>query len=262
VGWHTTLREAVVHLLELRHHPLEEVREVAESMSEVLHKKYPSSGFGKRYKDTEAYVESYMSKYTYMEPQNMLTSGEFLASNTFSGDISFYDDVLESRPPKTELPAFLKKFGDLKTSFFLDFASFRDLQRHRSGIILMPLLTTKYGFHEWYIEQIPEEYKAEILGKIKNLVSLVNGMDFPPEVLQYYIAMGFKVPCECTFDLPASVYVAELRSTKAVHSTLRTIAQKTGKELQRLFPRMNIYCDMEPDEWSTIRGKHDIVKKD
>jgi hypothetical protein len=74
--------------------------------------------------------------------------------------------------------------------------------------------------------------------------------------------MGFKVVCECTFDLPAAVYVAELRSTQAVHPTLRVVAKQMGKELQKLFPKMAIHCDFSDDVWSTLRGKHDIVKKE
>jgi hypothetical protein len=137
VGWHTTLREASVHLLELRHHPLAEVREISEKISEALHIKYPSSGFDKRYPATEKYVDDYMRDYTYMEPKRD-SAVPFASSNTFdTTSIGLFESILSTRPAKTELPTFLKKFGTAKFIFPLDFGSFRDLQRHRSGIILM-----------------------------------------------------------------------------------------------------------------------------
>ena len=69
VGWHTNLRQAADHLQELRNHPLDEVRETAEEMATELNKKYPSSGFDKRYPDTERYIKAYMDEYVYLEPE-------------------------------------------------------------------------------------------------------------------------------------------------------------------------------------------------
>ncbi len=59
VGWHTNLRQACDHLVDLRNHPLAEVRDAAEEMAKMLHAKYPSSGFDKRYEATEKYVKSH-----------------------------------------------------------------------------------------------------------------------------------------------------------------------------------------------------------
>ncbi len=81
-------------------------------------------------------------------------------------------------------------------------------------------------------------------------------------VRQYYIAMGYNVACELTAGLPSLVYIAELRSGQTVHPTLRPIAQKIGNVLKSILPEMAIHVDNSPDEWSTARGKHDIVKKE
>ena len=55
--------------------------------------------------------------------------------------IEKYTNLLVDRPEKTELVPFFRKFGNMKFQFLLDFGSYRDLQRHRSGVIPMPLLT-------------------------------------------------------------------------------------------------------------------------
>lgn len=261
VGWHTNLRQACDHLVELRNHPLEEVRQTAEEISNTLHKKYPSSGFDKRYTDSEKYINEYMDKYVYLEPETKLRKNFSVTNNLNIKAIQKYKDVLNSRPIKTELPFFLKRYGTFTFQFLLDFGSFRDLQRHRSGNILMPPLTTKYGFHKWYLEQIPLKYRTEVLDVIKKQTKRIKDLKCDENTKQYYTAMGFNIMCGCTFDLPAATYLAELRSGQTVHPTLRVIAQEMGKSIKNLFPKMNLYCDFSPDVWTSKRGTQTIEKK-
>ncbi|MFZ2522124.1 MAG: FAD-dependent thymidylate synthase [Minisyncoccia bacterium] len=265
VGWHTNLRQAVDHLAELRNHPLDEIKETAEEIAGELHKKYPSSGFDKRYEETESFIRSYMDEYIYLEPETKLKKNQqknFSSTNAFNTKaIKKYKDLLAKRPQKTELPFFLKKFGTITYQFLLDFGSFRDLQRHRSGIILMPPLTTRYGFNKWYLEQIPKKFQKEVLDVIKKQTKKIHSLKCDEKIKQYYTAMGFNVMCGCTFDLPAGTYLAELRSGQTVHPTLRIVAQEMGKTLQKLFPYMRLYCDYSPDLWSSKRGTQTITKK-
>lgn len=261
VGWHTNLRQAVDHLMELRNHPLPEIRDVADEISTELHKKYPSSGFDKHYEKTEKYINTYMDKYVYLEPETKLRKNFTVTNNLNIKAIQKYKDLLTSRPPKTELPVFLKRYGSFTFQFLLDFGSFRDLQRHRSGNILMPPLTTKYGFHKWYLEQIPKKYRTEVLNVIKKQTQKIKALKCDDKIKQYYTAMGFNVMCGCTFDLPAATYLAELRSGQTVHPTLRVIAQEIGRSIQKLFPKIALYCDFSPDVWTSKRGTQTIEKK-
>ncbi len=262
VGWHTNLRQAVDHLMELRNHPLPEIKDVANEISAELHAKYPSSGFDKRYEDTEKYINAYMDKHVYLEPETKLRKKTFDAKNNLNiKAIQKYNKLINSRPAKTELPFFLKRYGSFTFQFLLDFGSFRDLQRHRSGNILMPLLTTKYGFHKWYLEQIPEKNRKEISDVIKKQTQKIKALKCDDKTKQYYTAMGFNVMCGCTFDLPSAVYLAELRSGQTVHPTLRVVAQEIGKSIKKLFPKMKLYCDYSPDEWTSKRGTQTIEKK-
>ncbi len=89
----------------LRHHPLEEVREIAISLEKALQKKYPSSFTHKRYEDTEEYLELSMKSYYY---HNKKCDKFKLLKNLT--DKSFFEDkeiqkILKKRPNgKTELP--------------------------------------------------------------------------------------------------------------------------------------------------------------
>ncbi len=54
LAWHSELRHAADHLDHLRHHPLEEVQQVAVALEDALAEMYPSSFQKKRYEATES----------------------------------------------------------------------------------------------------------------------------------------------------------------------------------------------------------------
>jgi hypothetical protein len=78
---------------------------------------------------------------------------------------------------------------------------------------------------------------------------------------QYYVGMGFRVPCRVSYGLPAALYTLELRSGKTVHPTLRRIAQQMAKTLQEKLPDLTIHADMDIDDWDVRRGLQDITHK-
>ena len=70
LSWHTNLRQGADHLMLLRHHPLEEVREVAKTMEEVLKEAHPHSFRQKLYQDTETYNDYLMKSTNYFNPKS------------------------------------------------------------------------------------------------------------------------------------------------------------------------------------------------
>ncbi len=262
VGWHTTLRQAWDHINDLLFHPLDEVREMAKTVLSDLQAKYPNSFGFKRYDEQDRYYEV-SSAAQYRDPS---PEPEFLVySNNFDTSELRRDGalalLLRVRPQKTELPAIFEELGTIQFRFPLDFGSFRDLQRHRSCSQEMPLLTTRLGFNKWYLDSLPADFRKEALVAISKLRFDIEAIK-DVYVRQYYVAMGFNVTCVLTTSLPSAVYIAELRSGQTVHPTLRPIAQEMGHALKRLIPYMTLHVDYSPDEWSTVRGKHDIVKKE
>lgn len=262
VSWHSNLRQAWDHLLDLRFHPLAEVRQVAESILSTLRDKYSSSFNFKHYEKQDEYLRRAVGSTTYAD---LPLQEDFSFDARFSlraiGSSALLMNLLETRPEKTELPSEFERYGSFTFNFGLDFGSFRDLQRHRSCYQPMPLLTTQWGFHPWYLESLPERLREEAKAVIKEQEFAIAQIG-DKKVRQYYIAMGYLVSCEVTASLPSAVYIAELRSGQAVHPTLRKVAQEMGKAIQRTFPSIALHCDFSEDAWSTIRGKHDIVKKE
>lgn len=147
-------------------------------------------------------------------------------------------------------------------SFPLDFGSYRDLQRQRSAVQEMPLLTTNHGFHPWYLEQLTPELKAEAIMVLETQKARIAKLDTTKEIKQYYTAMGYTVTVRMSCTLPSAVYIAELRSSDTVHPTLRIEAQRMGDAIKASVPGIAMHHDTSPGAWNIKRGAQDIVRKD
>ncbi len=138
---------------------------------------------------------------------------------------------------------------------------FPDEQRHRNGVCRIPLLTTNLGFNKWYLEQLPLDLRKKAEALIREQTIAIKRLKAKPEIIQYYIALGFNVSCRVSYGLPATVYVVELRCGKTVHPTLRRVAHKMHNALRKMFPDLKLHCDMDPDDWEIRRGLQDITRK-
>jgi len=260
LSWHTNLRQAWDKLALLRYHPLAEIREAAEGMIVALRKHYPNSFSHEEYETQEAYRKLVMEETSYFDPETF--PKDMTVTTTIAAEaVAAQADLLSKRPLKTTLPFFLRALGTFTFDFLLDFGSYRDAQRHRAGIHQMPLLSTRFGFHPWYPEQLPVSVRERAEALIEEQGAAVEALDASREDKQYYIAMGYRVPCRFTFDLPGLVYFAELRSGRLVHPTLRPIAQKMGDAIAERFPDVSLHIDRDRDDWDVRRGSQDIAEK-
>ncbi|MBI5134530.1 MAG: FAD-dependent thymidylate synthase [Candidatus Taylorbacteria bacterium] len=259
-SWHTNLRQAHDHLKEMRHHPLEEVREVAKEIVKSLQAKYGSSFLHKEYAVEEEYLAKSESEFAYFDD---LSIKDFSYEVRLDLDgLKKHGRLLTERPPKAELHHRFRQYGDIVFSFPLDFGSYRDLQRQRSSVQEMPLLTTRHGFHPWYLEQLTPELKREALEVLKAQESRIAALSASDEVKQYYTAMGYTVAVKMSCSLPSAVYIAELRSADTVHPTLRVEAQRMGDAIKAAVPGIAMHHDTSPGTWNIKRGAQDIVRKE
>jgi len=259
LSWHTNLRQAWDKIVLLRNHPLKETRDIANNMLAQLKEKYPNSFCHDNREPQEEYRKKCQDDYNYFNPDE---HPDFKFSTNISNEeLEKYNYAITARPIKTNLPLSMFELGTVKFDFLLDFGSFRDIQRHRNGSCRMPLVTAKFGFHEWYLSQLPENLFIKAKGLIKAQTEQIAKLDTTPEIRQYYIAMGFKVPCRVSYGLPATVYTLELRSGKAVHPTLRQVAHKMHNAVAEAFPKLKLHSDIEQSEWDIARGLQDITEK-
>lgn len=260
VSWTTDLRQAADHLEFLAHHPLQEVRDIAEALHVALAVKYPSSFERVARKQEEVDYLERSAQFCAYGTDDFLPAeyAEDYFYASFSTNVEGYVGavgLLRDRPRKCELHQRLRMVGHVDVEAGLDYGSWRDLQRHRSMVAEVPMLTGKHGFHRWYLERLP----WSIAGDVVRLASLP--ITFPvPVVAQYALPLGMVVPVIAMFPLPSAVYVAELRSGQSVHPTLRVFAQKLARAIREALPQVALHVDMSPDEWSMRRGKQDIVE--
>jgi len=259
LSWHTNLRQAHDKLALMLHHPLTEIKEIAERIQQELQTKYPHSFSHQLYEEQENYRAEIMKQYNFFLPEKAETFK--LSTNITPETLAPYQSAITNRPIKTNLPACLEELGNMTFDFLLDYGSFRDVQRHRHGLCRMPLLTTNYGFHEWYLNELPAELKTKAEALIAEQITAISQLETSPEIKQYYTAMGFNVTCRVSYGLPAAVYVIELRSGKLVHPTLRQIAHKMRQTTLEKLPNLTLHCDLDLDDWDVRRGLQDIVKK-
>lgn len=271
VSWHTPLRTAYDHLLELMYHPLQEVKELSRMALAELKQRYPASFSHEVNDDIHEYTARSQQAFAYSTRELPLyLPDDFFAfaddqiqhlGIPISEQLPFHN-LLTNRPKRSMLHRMFNQFGTIEVRCELDFGSFRDLQRHRSALQSMPLLTP-VTFSKWYIDQlaIVPQFQQQAIDKINNIqtqLEEVTAMLDPMEV-QYGVAMGYIVWCEMKCPLPSAVYIAELRSSQTVHPTLRKVAQRLGQRLQEWIPKLQLYVDYEEDTWTIRRGKADII---
>jgi thymidylate synthase ThyX len=263
LAWHSNLRQIADKLLVLRHHPLAEVRTVAEAIEAAVLEAFPSSFGHKRYEATETYNAERMSEgYLFESKDHPDFAVRFDGIDRES--LKEYREALETRPAKTELPKHMNECGMIGFDFLLDFGSFRDVQRQRAVTQRMPLVTMEHGFHPWYLGELTPELRNEAVPLLEKHRRFVDSLPANAADKQYYVPMGYLIPNRLTGTLPALVYLIELRTTRFVHPTLRVRAQEMGKALIERFGDYGLvlHYDGEPDRFDIGRGKHDIVAKE
>lgn len=267
------LRQMRDHLSTLRYHPLDEIRDLAETSILLLEQKHPGAFAGmnddltlpenEKKLEIKKYRELCMDTVHYEEvgdigPRPILSERTFFSHWDGSPDMQ---RILQLRPKGVELPPSFNKKVQFAGLYTIDFRSFRDLHRQRSMNQSMPLLTTKLGFEEWYLQQMPELMAAKVRGWLEDYRSRLEALDLSSEDKQYLTPMGYKVSVEFSVGLAHLVYVVELRTPQTVHPTVRRIAQFWAKDLMQMFPNMKLYANMDADMFDIKRGSQTIVEK-
>ncbi len=264
LAWSGTLRQFADRIAILRHHPLAEVRDIADKLEDGMIAAYPNS-FNvekKRYDATETYIAETMEHYYYHDPETPAL--ELVRDGVDRTALIPYENLLRNRPAKTELPKWLGSYGEAAFAFTLDFGSFRDIQRHRAVTQRMPLLTAEIGFNEWYLNELTPTLRSEAETLIASQKETIESLTQDIHIAQYYHAMGNNISNYLTGDLPALVYLVELRATSVVHPTLATRAAEMANLLASTYgdSGLVLHLDPEPGRFNIKRGEHDIVKKE
>jgi thymidylate synthase ThyX len=255
LSWHTTLRKLRERLIELYNHPVFEIRFICKNLLSQCVLKYPNT-----FKDIDVALEATKEfNYQYYSAISLITSTVLPITTNIQHNLTKVDHIACDRLSKKEAPApGLALCEDITCTFMLDFASARDLLRHRRGYLPLPLLSDSLGFNEWYLQQLPPNLKENAI-QLLNTIAVDDTID--KYTKQYFLPIGYNVPIIAKWSLPQSIYITELRSSTTVHPTLRVIAQELGTILEQYYPNVNIYTNHNPNDFDLHRADQDILVK-
>jgi len=259
LSWHTNLRQASDRILFLRHHPLQEVRNIAEALEKALTSAHPNSFTHKRYEQTEAFQDKIAKDYFYHDPFCPIEPVVSFDKIDLS-ELKKYKALIDARPPKTELPKYLAQAGTITAKFQLDFGSFRDIQRHRAIQQRMPLLTRELGFNKWYVENLAPVVRNQLQDHLEKIEKEITSIGISRLEEQYFTPIGYNTSNRLSGDLPAIVYMVELRNSRFVHPTLQRVAHSISQQITDTL-KIPLHIDKEPGRFDERRGKHDLIEK-
>lgn len=270
LSWTTDIRHARDHLKRLAHHPLTEVRNLAQSTWLKLHERYPASFPARMWRENDprdAYAQRIAQKFAYFVPTEPNEYPDFYTASTIDPDIvnQDLDELLRTRPAHAPLPYALAEYGHIQIAALLDYGSFRDLQRHRGGLCRLPLHTNFYGMHEWYILALPERTRQYVLKTVQlaeeHLAQLMTEHGLSVVGAQYYVPLAYRTPVLLQWDLRQLVYTLELRSAQTVHPTLRELMARLAQQVGQDIPAITTHVDLTPSTFSVKRGTQTITDK-
>ena len=290
LSWSTSLRAARDNMRRLKHHPLPEVRDVAQKIFKGLVEKYPHSFKGDELDATETPRDAYAQKFstrnhfvnsedvkrqmalTADEMKQIVAGGIAVRRNMIDLDTMRAQDMetLSERPKYAPLPWRMQSYGCYNIAFLLDFGSYRDLQRHRNGVCQIPLIGTQFGINAWYKQQLvthlsptdSAQLNQDIAAQFAAIAALAQqGIKTSPLLDQYLLPMGLDVLVHAAYSINEMIYIGELRSGKTVHPSLRPPAQKMLEIVAHDLPGVALYGDMDEESWSAKRGEQTISSK-
>lgn len=277
LSWSTTLRKAVEESTVLLAHPLREVRELAAIIRSTVFATYPNVKPDEREQIRQEAETSWLAslphRFWYAPAERTIASGPQVTyqmpehNDVLQGVVRL---ALDTRPPRTPVPAVLNNIMTFTVSGMIDYGSWRDFQRHRPQRGYTPELTPLLGMHPWYLEQF-EHYasvanRADLIREVKNTTAFLYAAmqntwnDSIDEERVLSCPLASMVNYRYKMDLAQAIYFAELRSGPTVHPTLRPIAQEVGRTLSEL--GMRNYVDMSPSVFSLRRGSQTITKRE
>ena len=278
VAWTTSLRKANDHIRHLAAHPLAEVRDIAHKVHAELITTYPNSIKAlPTYEELPVYEKLSTQFYGFRFPCNGFESFQ-PTRNPDGWPVDFqlarknedfqqymkdeYLALINDRPKYSELPKHDTFFDQrIIATSVLDFGSYRDLQRHRNMKLALPIIFMQSGFEGWYYDELPDRVKAEADKLFAEITKFCVEDKYEHVLeLQYILPMGTLLPISIDMDTRQALYLAELRSGKTVHATLRPLAQALGNKITEHFG-IKTYCDFDPDNWTIRRGSQDIIEK-
>ena len=273
VAWKAPISDCAKHTVYLQGHPLLEVANLGQSIYYEASKKEPHS-FKFKMPELPNYADR-ISNYYFNpsgwpeNPEVSITYRKREDASSAARRIRYFcslnNIVMERNKPFMTWPKALDYLAMFNIEGLLDFASYRDLQRHRPGHHPVPIVTGEYGLHPWYLGQLSavDNYLVDEVKELFDAIK-VHSEHTDPAAAQYLFPMATQVPILLDWPIEQLVYVVELRTGVAVHPTLREFMGQTFAEAAKQMPVLLevVFPDKRGHYENSKRGAQDIVAKE
>lgn len=271
------------HIIKLLYHPLPEVQTIALLVYSKIQQEYPFSFIPLQeikdtYSDNSDIIQNefycttpqynaILYRHITVDSDNILFNLPLLSLEE-KNIISNFKYSFNPKKRIVQCPACLNKLGTISIKFSLDYGSWRDLQRHRNTLYNKCTILTgpSLNFSWDYFEEsnvLNEEVKLRLdefifkqfvaIDKLKETACLSK------EEYQYFYPLGTLVNAELVCSLPELIYIMELRSTRSVHFTLRSLIHAIYDKLPPNIKEFMV-VDKSVSDFYVERGHHDIIK--
>jgi len=155
------------------------------------------------------------------------------------------DAGLRHRGRHDEMLRSFRAGQQFRFDILMDIGGFRDMHRHRRCIQIEQPFTTQHGY-EIPVELEPagalDAYKTT-MERTSNAVQALSNSVAPEagENSQYAIPLGFRKRTLFKMDFAEAVYISELRTGPAGHTSYRNVAYAMFEEVKKKYPSLAQY---------------------
>jgi thymidylate synthase ThyX len=167
---------------------------------------------------------------------------------------------LRHRGSHDEMPRPFSAGQQFRFDILMDIGGFRDMHRHRRCIQIMQDFTTAHGFDtppEVEAAGIGSDYEAA-MKRAETAVQKLStaGIKEAPQNSQYAIPLAFRKRTLFKMDFAEAVYISELRTTPAGHTSYRNVAYAMYEAVAAKYPVLAKYFRVHD-----VREPVDLLKR-
>jgi thymidylate synthase ThyX len=142
----------------------------------------------------------------------------------------------------------------------MDIGGFRDMHRHRRCVQIEQAFTTQHGYDtpsEIQAAGLSPQYDAAMRNVADIVEKLANAeTSEAQENSQYAIPLGFRKRCLFKMDFAEAVYISELRTGPAGHTSYRNVAYAMYEAVAKRYPALAKYFRVHD-----VRQPIDLLKR-
>jgi hypothetical protein len=167
---------------------------------------------------------------------------------------------LRHRGRHDELPRAFAAGQQFRFDILMDVGGFRDMHRHRRCVQIMQDFTTVHGFDtppEVEAAGIRSDYESAMKRTEAAVLKLsASGGEEARQNAQYAIPLAFRKRTLFKMDFAEAVYISELRTTPAGHTSYRNVAYAMYEAVAAKYPALAKYFRVHD-----VREPVDLLKR-